>query len=593
VKLIILFLFILYCKPTTQFNSCDFRSETFKALFLSRVVTNSRSQFCNLQLGNPSSGGLTVSRPIISNLVNNSNLQTGFMIGTAGADATSVEVSLDNGDYKNATGTRNWRFAFPIGSATWRDFSRHTISVRARNGNSISEIQTIRITKLQNKDINGDGFSDTVTSAVNFLTDRGRVYIYYGGLNKTGVASANVSDRTITGSTANLRIGESIVLSDFNGDGFADLAFSSTESPAPRIFLFYSTGIEGISASQTNHLSANRIILGQAAQFGLVLASGDINGDGFSDLITADISSTAEGRAYIFNGSQNGISQTSASAANTIISGESTTFKTGDYLTTGDFNGDGFSDLVVGAYNTTNGSRTYIFHSQGQSGISTMNASFANRIIIESSNIEFGYALATGDFNGDGFSDLLIGANDFDSSSTSGRAFLYLSTGSAGIVQTVSTSANLIINGENSGDRIGDYLSFADLNNDGFAELILGASRYIGGASNGRVYIYSGSATNPGNVTINANTITNRITGTGGGRLGAAMGIIDFNGDGFSDLANTANAFNLGLAFDGRFYIYYNNKSNTFFDKNLDTNADWILNGDANTATRYGYNVSQ
>src|SRR4051812_20531364 len=65
----------------------------------------------------------------ISNLKNNSEVLTGYVVGTSGG--TVVGYQLDSGPLQTATGTSSWKFALPIGAATWKAGSRHTITVGA------------------------------------------------------------------------------------------------------------------------------------------------------------------------------------------------------------------------------------------------------------------------------------------------------------------------------------------------------------------------------------------------------------------------------------------------------------------------------
>jgi hypothetical protein len=106
----------------------------------------------------------------------------------------------------------------------------------------------------------------------------------------------------------------------------------------------------------------------------------------------------------------------------------------------------------------------------------------------ESLGSQFGYSLASGDFNGDGISDLLVGAPGFDRSR--GRVYLYLGKGGPGL----EGSARRIYSGEKQGDYFGQGLANAgDVNGDGIDDFAVGAPSHEGkGLRSGKAYFFLG-----------------------------------------------------------------------------------------------------
>ncbi|MBK7253150.1 MAG: FG-GAP repeat protein [Ignavibacteria bacterium] len=155
--------------------------------------------------------------------------------------------------------------------------------------------------------------------------------------------------------------------------------------------------------------------------FGYSVASaGDVNGDGYSDVIVgAPEYNSSTGSAYIFFG---------GSAMNNIVdvtmTGEAANNIFGEYVSSaGDVNGDGFPDVIIGAreYNSFTG-RAYIFY-----GGATMN-NIADVTMTGAQNFQFGISVSTaGDINGDGIDDVVFGTDIFGSS-LNGRAHIFLSS---------------------------------------------------------------------------------------------------------------------------------------------------------------------
>ncbi|MDX1958230.1 MAG: FG-GAP repeat protein [Leptospiraceae bacterium] len=597
-KTVSILVILFNCNPELNRNPSGLLSILYTLSFSTSSNRSGSNSDSTSSQGSTTEATNNLPAPTIQNATDKGLVTSGFLIGSSVSGITSVEISIDNGTYSQATGTTTWRYQLPTGNSTWRDNSEHSVSIRGKDANNLNTVvTTIRVKKGRNRDINGDGYGDAVSSAQAFSSTQGKMYIFYStgpnGITATQAISAN---RMITATGGNF--GESMTLGDINGDGYADLVVGagSLTTNTGASYIFYSSGTSGIT--QTTAASANRIINGEGTNnyFGSVMDTGDVNGDGFADLAVGAYGAQANrGRTYIFlSTGAGGITQTNASTANTIITGVNTTDYSGQSVVLADLQNDGFADLITSApsFNTNNGA-VYIFYSTSSAGISTAATSAANRTILGDSGGapggQFGYFMSSGDFNGDGYVDLAVPANIANTSR--GRAYLFLSSAS-GIVATNATSANLTVTGENNSDRFGDTTCFADFNNDGYAEFIIGAGRNIGGASNGRVYMYSGSTTNPGGITVSASTLPKIITGNYAGRFGAAIGVSDINGDGYLDMLSSSNVAQPGggSVNDGISTIFYNNRATSYFNQSTENTANTIITGELNATGRFGYN---
>ena len=283
-------------------------------------------------------------------------------------------------------------------------------------------------------DVNGDGYSDVIVSAVTHgsnETHRGQAYVYLG--SATGLAHAPVW--TAEGDQDGAYFGYVVASAgDVNGDGYSDVIVSAvlhdngqTDEGRAYVYLGSTTGPATTAAwtAESNQASA---WLGES-----VAGAGDVNGDGYSDVIVGviyyDNGQTNEGRAYVYLGSATGLGTIPAWTAESNQADADLGYVVG---TAGDVNGDGYADVIAGAPYYDNGQadegRAYVYlGSAGGLGLTPAWAAESDQ-----AGAWFGTAVATaGDVNGDGYSDVIVGAPLHDNGqSDEGRAFLYL--GSAG-----------------------------------------------------------------------------------------------------------------------------------------------------------------
>ncbi|TGL59065.1 hypothetical protein EHQ58_09110 [Leptospira ognonensis] len=530
----------------------------------------------------------------IRNLINKSTVETGFLYGTAtdNVSVSKVEVSIDSGSYTLATGTTSWKFQLPSGSNSWKEGSSHTISVRSEDASSNqSIIKTINVKKGINRDINGDGYSDLVIGSGLHTSDTGRVYIFHstGG---SGITATNVSSATttITGQAVVNRFGYSISMGDINGDGYSDIAVGAyrTSSYTGQIYIFYSSGTSGITV--TGASSADKIISGEATNnnFGYSIFISDLNSDGYSDVVVgARNHSSSAGRVYIFNSAgSSGVTISSYSSASITISGESGSGMFGYALTSGDINGDGYIDLVVSANerNSNTGS-VYVFHASGLSGITTTSAASASTIITGESTLNwFGDAVSVGDINIDGYADLVVGASGYNSNT--GRVYIFHSSGSSGITITQASSASRTITGEATSDKFGFALICQDLNGNGYADILAGAHGYSSGK--GRAYVFHSSGASGIPLTTASSADRFKIGESASDRFGYSVGALDLTGDGTVDLVLGAAGYSSNL---GRIYIHH---WNSFMpgDETADTSSA-IITAQSTDTMFYHINIAR
>lgn len=374
-------------------------------------------------------------------------------------------------------------------------------------------------------DVNGDGYSDVVVSSYNYGFGIGKIYIYFGGLSMD-----NVADLSITGETVNT-FGYSIsTAGDVNGDGYDDIIVGAPDisfaSQVRRAYIFYG------GANMDNN--ADVVISVEEGVFSSsVSTAGDVNGDGFSDVI---ISSHTEnnGLAYIFYG---GIVMNND--VDVILNGGGMVHNFGKKVSSaGDVNGDGFDDIIASSSeNPSDTNHSLIFYG----GIQMDN--IADVVLTgESINSAFGSSISSaGDLNRDGFSDVII--SDYTYNNTIGRAYIYF----GGL--SMNSIADVILNGEGSNSYFGNSVSDAgDINGDGYSDVIIGCGNF--NFRKGRAYIYFGGLVmnNIPDLVYNGEFINDDF----GANVSKAG---DVNGDNYSDVIIGAPNCNNGK---GKAYVYSN-----------------------------------
>ncbi len=399
-------------------------------------------------------------------------------------------------------------------------------------------------------DLNNDGFADLLIGAWGYSGNTGKVYLYKYGMNGT-----LFSDLTMTGEATSNRLGYSVSSAgDLNGDGFFDIAIGAPNysNNLGRVYILFG----GLSMDNV----ADLILTGEAVSntFGVSVSSaGDVNGDGYSDLIVgAENAYSGLGCAYIFFGDavMNNI-------ADVIITGEGGYFGH-SVSSAGDVNGDGFYDVIVGAFQFGTGKAYIYFGGQSMNNIVDLN------LIGESTNSNFGWSISSAnDVNSDGYSDLIVGAYGYNSST--GRVYIYYGG------SNMNNSADLILTGESASSNFGySVFTAGNINNDSYSDIVIGAPSF--NSNTGRVYVFFGGIfiDNIIDVTINGESANsyfgNSVSGAG-----------DLNNDNYSDLIIGASDFNSET---GKSYIYYGGA-------NMDNSSDVSLIGQT-SGERFGWSVS-
>jgi hypothetical protein len=364
-------------------------------------------------------------------------------------------------------------------------------------------------------DVDGDGYADLVISA-EVASQAGRVHLYLGGASWPNAAPSQILQNP-EGQTVAF-FGHALAAGDLNGDGRSDLIVGAeiqdgtSVASDGKVFIYPggtpNTGIAAMPAVTLENPARQ-----EQGYFGHALAIGDFDGDGYADLAVAASKQDAIGRVFIYRGGPAGVATSPAATLDdpTIV----TNAAFGDALVAGDFDGDGYADLAVGAAQEDTGGKpgvghVYVFHG-GPDGIANRAAPW--RTLDNPSgqmSSLYGWALAAADFNADDIDDLVVSATYQDTAA--GRVYVYQGA-AAGLPAQPSRTLN-DPTPASANDFFGYVLAVGDrAPGDGFADLFVGAVR---GA--GVIYLLDGSAGGLPATTTTATTITG--AGVPGGDLG-------------------------------------------------------------------------
>ncbi len=464
-------------------------------------------------------------------------------------------------------------------------------------------------------DVNGDGYADVIAGAELYsndnppTTNEGGVFVWHG--------SANGLNNGLSGNPANAawqgdgfysqaRFGTAVsTAGDVNGDGYDDIVVGAPyhdeghtdEGTAYGWFGSVNGLHNGVDGDAATNYGWKREGDSNTAYFGSsVGTAGDVNGDGYADVIIGapgySNGQSSEGRVFVYHGDSSGLQYYVNWTAE---SDQADTWFGNAVSTAGDVNGDGYSDIIVGAYQydlnppfSINQGKAFVWHGSANGLNNGVNGTPANanwQVDSGQEGAEFGYSVSTaGDVNGDGYADVIVGAHWFDSGSgdNAGSAFVFYGSGNG-----LGTNAAWSQNGSNAGAEFGYSVSTAgDVNGDGFADVIIGAPKYESSTSSpdhtneGWAYVYHGSAGGL-STTDNWQIESNKQFANLGVSVGPAG---DVNGDGYADVIVGANGYDNGESGEGRAFVYHGSASG------LSSTANWTAESNQENAY-FGYSA--